>query len=80
MKRTQENVAFLMPGGKRRFLENNMQAPTACDGVSLEGTDTEMLNDGPQDDMSDKEVVCYGAVSLKFYSPPPPAGNQFFLP
>lgn len=67
MKRTQDNVGFVLPGGKKRFLENSLQTPTgtACDNASLKDTDTDMLYCDPQDDMADEEAICYGAVSLK---------------
>lgn len=66
MKRTQDNVGFVLRGGKRRFLEDSLQTPTACDSASLEDTDAEMSYCDPQDDIADEEAICYGAVSLKF--------------
>lgn len=66
MKRTQERVGFLTPGGKRRFLGSSLQASISCDSASLEDTDAEMLDYDPQDDLTDRKAICYGAVSVKF--------------
>lgn len=59
-------MGFLTPGGKRRFLASRLQAPTSSDSASIEDVDAEMLDDDPQDDLTDKEAICFGAVSLEF--------------
>lgn len=67
MKRTQEDVECSTPTGKRRLLQSNLQLPTSYDSASLEDTDAEMLDHDHQGDLTDDDLVCYGAVSSNFH-------------